>query len=223
MHSNTEESSTNNTANDSTNTHEDELVRSSVDNEEQISITVENELFPNEEKMEDKESSFIVNDNDLYEKHILNNEKASMIVHNLDENNILSTSNQQNSTIIQDESVNSDNVDMQMEMNEGTWGLVNRAFNMAKFLGANNKPAKVSEEEVQRIISKINDVVPIAEEAERFELQDIVLIMDGPFQNFEGVIKEMNREKFKLTVSVNILGRDADVNLDFDQVRKKDI
>lgn len=112
---------------------------------------------------------------------------------------------------------------LQMEMSESAWGLVNRAFNMAKFLGANNKPAKVSEEEVQRIISKINDVVPITEEAERFELQDVVLIMDGPFQNFEGVIKEMNQEKFKLTVSVNILGRDADVNLDFDQVRKKDI
>ena len=109
---------------------------------------------------------------------------------------------------------------IKMNMTEAAWGLVRRIPNVAKFLGADNRPAKVSEKEVQGILQKVEEGAVAKEVPLSFEVQQVVKIIDGPFETFTGVIEEVDNEKLRLRVLVSILGREAPVELEFDQVER---
>lgn len=82
-------------------------------------------------------------------------------------------------------------------------------------------PSASSSEEIESIKSQISD----SEDSERprvnFQVGETVKVNDGPFLNFEGVIEEMDPEKGKLKVTVNIFGRNTPVELEYWQVEKK--
>lgn len=84
------------------------------------------------------------------------------------------------------------------------------------FLGPKNNPNPLHADEVKRIIGRIK-----ADETERIETYfragDIVKIIDGPFNNFSGVIEEVSEEKMKIKVLVSIFGRKTPVEIDFVQ------
>ncbi|MFV9927094.1 MAG: transcription termination/antitermination protein NusG [Candidatus Midichloria sp.] len=109
---------------------------------------------------------------------------------------------------------------IKMHMNESAWGLVKRIPNVAKFLGADNRPAKVSEKEVERILKKVEEGSIAKDVPVSFELHEVIRITDGPFETFTGVIEEVDKEKLRLRVLVSILGREAPVELEFNQVEK---
>jgi len=85
------------------------------------------------------------------------------------------------------------------------------------FLGPQNNPVPLQQEEVKRIVGRLTQ----NEETERtetiFRAGDFVKIVDGPFNNFSGVIEEVNEEKMKIKVMVSIFGRKTPVEIDFTQ------
>jgi transcriptional antiterminator NusG len=85
------------------------------------------------------------------------------------------------------------------------------------FLGPQNKPVPLMPAEVKRIVGRITQ----NDETERtetiFRTGDFVKIIDGPFNNFSGVIEEVNEEKMKIKVMVSIFGRKTPVEIDFVQ------
>jgi transcriptional antiterminator NusG len=85
------------------------------------------------------------------------------------------------------------------------------------FLGAQNNPVPLQPDEVKRIVGRISK----DEETERtetiFRAGDFVKIIDGPFNNFSGLIQEVNEEKMKIKVMVSIFGRKTPVEIDFVQ------
>ncbi len=85
------------------------------------------------------------------------------------------------------------------------------------FLGNPKNPLPLLPDEVKRIVGRISQ----GEEAERtetvFRAGDFVKIIDGPFNNFTGVVEEVNEEKMKIKVMVSIFGRKTPVEIDFVQ------
>jgi len=86
--------------------------------------------------------------------------------------------------------------------------------------GTANKPAPISEREVQGILQQMQEGVEKPRPKVTFEAGELVRVIDGPFNEFNGTVEEVNYEKSKLRVSVTIFGRATPVELDFSQVEK---
>ncbi len=86
------------------------------------------------------------------------------------------------------------------------------------FAGTRTQPVPLRPEEVERIVARIEERKHTATIEAQFSVGDPVRIIDGPFANFVGVVKEVNLERQKLKVEVGILGRKTPVELDISQV-----
>ena len=110
---------------------------------------------------------------------------------------------------------------VQMELDDQTWHLVKETPRVMGFIGGKaDKPAPISDREAELILQRMQD----SEEAPRpktmFEPGEMVRVCDGPFNDFNGVVEEVNYSKSKLRVAVSIFGRSTPVELDFVQVQK---
>ena len=89
------------------------------------------------------------------------------------------------------------------------------------FLG-NERPQAMRQSEVNRILGKVDEMAGVGETAvEPFLVGETVKIVDGPFNDFNGVIEEVNEEKKKIKVTVKIFGRKTPVELNYVQVEKQ--
>jgi len=86
------------------------------------------------------------------------------------------------------------------------------------FVGPNNEPTPLSPAEVDRILGKVDQVRDTESVEVPFHVDEAIKVIDGPFKDFTGFIKEVNLEKRKLKVMVSIFGRSTPVELDFLQV-----
>lgn len=107
---------------------------------------------------------------------------------------------------------------VEMELDKVTQHLILNAPGVTNFVGPKNKPIPLQEEEVRRILGRVEErkgeeIIDIP-----FKEGDPVKVIDGPFTDFAGVVEEINREKKKLKVMVSIFGRSTPVELDFLQV-----
>ncbi len=110
---------------------------------------------------------------------------------------------------------------VQMEMTDDTWHLVKSTPKVTGFVGgAANKPAPISEKEVDAIMNQMKEGVEKPKPKILFEVGQTVRVIDGPFTDFNGNVEEVNYEKSKLRVSVLIFGRATPVELEFGQVEK---
>jgi len=110
---------------------------------------------------------------------------------------------------------------VQMEMNDATWHLVKSTPKVTGFVGGTpNKPAPISEREVQGILQQMQEGVEKPKPKVTFEVGELVRVIDGPFTDFNGSVEEVNYEKSKIRVSVTIFGRATPVELEFSQVEK---
>jgi transcriptional antiterminator NusG len=108
-----------------------------------------------------------------------------------------------------------------MEMNERTWHLVKDAPKVLGFIGgSSDKPAPISEKEANSILQRMQDGVDKPKPKVLFEPGEVVRVTDGPFNDFNGVVEEVDFEKSRLKVSVLIFGRSTPVELEFGQVEK---
>jgi transcriptional antiterminator NusG len=110
---------------------------------------------------------------------------------------------------------------IQMELNDDTWQLVKHTPRVSTFVGGTNeKPKQISESDLNNILNRIE----VGEEAPRpktiFEPGEVVRVCDGPFNDFNGVVEEIDYERNQVKVAVQILGRSTPVHLDFMQIEK---
>ncbi|URQ72412.1 transcription termination/antitermination protein NusG [SAR86 cluster bacterium] len=110
---------------------------------------------------------------------------------------------------------------IEMDMDDDTWQLVKHTPRVSTFVGGTKeKPMPISKQEVDKIINRIE----VGEEAPRpktlFEPGEVVRVCDGPFNDFSGVVEEVDYENSQVKVSVEILGRSTPVQLDFIQIEK---
>lgn len=110
---------------------------------------------------------------------------------------------------------------VEMEMNDDTWHLVKNTNKVTGFVGGSgNRPTPISEREVEKILSQMQEGVEKPKPKTLFEVGEMVRVKDGPFTDFNGNVEEVNYEKSRVRVSVTIFGRATPVELEFGQVEK---
>lgn len=98
------------------------------------------------------------------------------------------------------------------------YDIVSNIPSVVSFVGRKQEPVPLQASEIERIIGRVEERKSITTIETTFEIGDPVRVIDGPFTNFNGTVKEINYEKQKLKVEVGILGRKTPVELDFSQV-----
>ena len=110
---------------------------------------------------------------------------------------------------------------VEMVMDDDTWHLVKQTSKVTGFVGgARNRPVPISQAEVEKIVSQMQEGSEKPRHKIEFEVGEVVRVKEGPFTDFNGSIEEVNYEKNKLRVSVTIFGRSTPVELEFSQVEK---
>lgn len=106
---------------------------------------------------------------------------------------------------------------IEAEMDDEVKSFIRSVPSVVSFVGPKGNPVPLREDEVERFIGKVEESgveridVP-------FRVGDSVRVIDGPFTDFSGIVQEVNSEKMKLKVMINIFGRKTPVELDFTQV-----
>ncbi len=108
-----------------------------------------------------------------------------------------------------------------MELDDETWHLVKDVPKVMGFIGGTaDRPAPISEREADNILQRVQEGVDKPRPKVLFEPGEMVRVIDGPFNDFNGVVEEVNYEKSRLRVAVLIFGRSTPVELEFAQVEK---
>ena len=110
---------------------------------------------------------------------------------------------------------------VQMELDDDTWHLVRKTPNVMGFLGGTKtRPSPLTENELNKIVNRVDEAVEQPKFKTVFESGETVRINDGPFNDFNGVVEEVDYEKNLIKVSVSIFGKSTPVELNFSQVEK---
>jgi transcription termination/antitermination protein NusG len=109
---------------------------------------------------------------------------------------------------------------VKMELTDRTYHLIKDTPKVTGFLGADNKPMPISEDEAMRILHQVQEGVERPKPTISFEIGENVKVADGPFASFTGVVEEVDEERARLKVAVSIFGRATPVELEFGQVEK---
>ena len=110
---------------------------------------------------------------------------------------------------------------IQMDMDDDSWHLVKDAPKVMGFIGGtSDKPAAITEKEANAILNRVLEGVEKPRPKVLFEPGEVVRINDGPFNDFNGVVEEVDYDKSRLRVEVSIFGRSTPVDLEFSQVEK---
>ena len=110
---------------------------------------------------------------------------------------------------------------VEMELNDASWHLVKDTPRVMGFIGGKaDKPAPITKKEADAILQRVQDSEDKPRPKTIFEAGEVVRVIDGPFNDFNGVVEEVNYEKSRVRVSVSIFGRNTPVELEFVQVEK---
>ncbi len=107
---------------------------------------------------------------------------------------------------------------VQMKLTEDAWYIVRNTPNVTGFVGTGTEPSPVSNDEMEKIKKRMGVDTP--KHQMDFNIGDVVNITDGPFKGFDGSVNEIDEQKGKLKVLVNMFGRETPVELDSLQVKK---
>src|SRR3989344_273813 len=107
---------------------------------------------------------------------------------------------------------------VEMGGEDESWYWVRNPPRVTGFLGAGTPPIPVSAKDIEDLKKRMDSGEP--EFQIDFEIGAAVKILDGPFKGFEGKVSEIDQEKGKIKVLVNMFGRDTPVELDSLQIKK---
>ena len=109
---------------------------------------------------------------------------------------------------------------VKMKLTDDSWHLIKNTPKITGFVGDKRNPVPVPEAEIQRMTSRISEGATRPKSKVSFSEGEKVRVVDGPFNNFNGIIEDVNADKGKIRVLVSIFGRSTPVELDFVQVEK---
>lgn len=110
---------------------------------------------------------------------------------------------------------------VEMDLDESSWYLVNSVPRVLGFVGGTSEhPEPITDEEADRILQQVEEGSEKPRPKVLYEPGEVVRVVDGPFNDFNGVVEQVSYEKNRLRVAVQILGRSTPVDLSFGQVRK---
>jgi transcriptional antiterminator NusG len=105
-----------------------------------------------------------------------------------------------------------------MVLSEESWYVVRNTPGVTGFVGMGNQPTPLRPEEVAQILKRMEAEAPHIKVS--FKVGERVRIVDGPFNDFRGIVDEIDLDHSKVRVRVNFFGRETPVELDFLQVEK---
>jgi len=110
---------------------------------------------------------------------------------------------------------------VQMDMDDDSWHLVKDVPKVMGFIGGtSDRPAAITDKEADAILNRVQEGAEKPRPKVLFEPGEVVRINDGPFNDFNGVVEEVDYDKSRLRVEVSIFGRSTPVDLEFSQVEK---
>ena len=109
---------------------------------------------------------------------------------------------------------------VEMEMTDDSWYVVRNTPGVTGFVGTGTKPIPLLDHEVVKILQQMG--LDGVHRRVDFEINQSVQVIDGPFKDFVGVVREILEDKGKLRVEVSMFGRETPVELEFAQVQKLD-
>ncbi|HPO08218.1 MAG TPA: transcription termination/antitermination protein NusG [bacterium] len=109
---------------------------------------------------------------------------------------------------------------VEMDFSDDTWFVVKNTPGVTGFVGSGRSPLPLSKDEVENILRHMDETDEKPRPKIVFEVGERVKVIEGPFYNFSGYVAEINEERGRLKVMVDILGRSTPVELDFLQVEK---
>ena len=108
-----------------------------------------------------------------------------------------------------------------MEMSDKGYHLITSINRVTGFLGPQGRPMPMRDAEVNAILNRVQEGEEAPRTLIRFEIGEKVKVNDGPFEDFDGMIEEIDEDNQRLKVSVSIFGRETPVELEFAQVSKQ--
>ncbi len=109
---------------------------------------------------------------------------------------------------------------VKMDMTDAAYHLIKNTPKVTGFLGTENKPVPISEDEANRILHQVQEGVERPRPTIAFEIGEQVRVSDGPFASFNGLVEDVDEERARLKVAVSIFGRATPVELEYAQVEK---
>jgi transcriptional antiterminator NusG len=110
---------------------------------------------------------------------------------------------------------------VRMEMSDKGYHLINSINRVTGFLGPQGRPMPMRDAEVQAILGRVQEGEDAPRTLIHFEIGETVNVSDGPFEDFDGMVEEVDEENQRLKVTVSIFGRETPVELEFTQVAKQ--
>ncbi|RKZ37134.1 MAG: transcription termination/antitermination protein NusG [Gammaproteobacteria bacterium] len=109
-----------------------------------------------------------------------------------------------------------------LSLRDELWHFVKNVPKVLAFIGGTHeRPAPISDKEAELILQRVQEAAEKPRPKVLFEVGEVVRVIDGPFNDFNGVVEEANYEKSRLRVAVRIFGRSTPVELEFGQVEKE--
>ncbi len=110
---------------------------------------------------------------------------------------------------------------VRMEMTDRGYHLINSINRVTGFLGPQGKPMPMRDAEVNQILNRVEEGQEAPRQLISFEIGERVKVSDGPFEDFDGLVEEVDDDHQRLKVMVSIFGRATPVELEFAQVTKQ--
>ena len=108
-----------------------------------------------------------------------------------------------------------------MEMSDHGYHLINSINRVTGFLGPQGRPMPMRDAEVNQILNRVQEGEESPRTLIHFEIGEKVKVNEGPFEDFDGLVEEVDDENQRLKVTVSIFGRETPVELEFTQVTKQ--
>ena len=107
---------------------------------------------------------------------------------------------------------------IEMNVTDDSWYVVRNTPNVTGFVGAGTVPVPISDEEIKELKKRVGQEVP--KYKMDFKIGDSVKVIDGPFKDFDGKVSEIDKERGKVKILINMFGRDTPMELDSLQIKK---
>ena len=110
---------------------------------------------------------------------------------------------------------------VRMEMSDQGYHLVSSINRVTGFLGPQGRPMPMRDAEVNAILNRVQEGEESPRTLIHYEIGEKVKVNDGPFEDFDGMVEEVDEDNQRLKVTVSIFGRETPVELEFTQVTKE--